>query len=296
MPRLPTFLIIGTGRAGTTSLWHYLRQHPDVFMSDPKEPHFFALEGETRWRGPGADWLRANSVTTFDAYVRLFEAAGNSAAVGEASTLYLSNADCPARIHARLPGAKLIAMLRNPVDVTYAQYLGARRDGWEAASFEDAILDEPRRTRDGWVWALLRERAFYHRHLTRYLAYFPHTQVRTYLFDDFIAEPMSVVRDVFDFIGVDSSFVPDTSAVLGGTGVPDNLLLRFLWRWVGPVRHVVRPYLPQRLRDAAFTRVHRNLVKPSMRPETRSALLEGFRPDILALQDLLGRDLSHWLA
>jgi hypothetical protein len=111
---LPNFLIVGAGRSGTTSLYEYLRQHPQVFMSRVKEPNYFAFEGEIP-HGPGAAWLRATSVRTREAYEALFAEAGSARAIGEASARYLRSEGAPERIHALLPDARLVGILRNPV-------------------------------------------------------------------------------------------------------------------------------------------------------------------------------------
>src|SRR5437867_4308222 len=122
-PRLPTFLVIGAARSGTTALYLYLRQHPNVFMSRDKETNFFAFEGEALdFRGPGAEFVN-NSVVTLNAYLRLFADAPENAAIGEASPLYLYSLHAAERIHARLPDVRLIAILRNPIEQAYSHYL-----------------------------------------------------------------------------------------------------------------------------------------------------------------------------
>src|SRR4029079_10146943 len=96
---LPNFLVIGAAKSGTTSLYHYLRQHPQIFMSRIKEPRFFALEEDPLdWRGPGDERSRGESITTLDAYLDLFEAVDGELAVGEASVLYLDHPKAPDRI------------------------------------------------------------------------------------------------------------------------------------------------------------------------------------------------------
>src|SRR5215218_4707583 len=121
---MPNFLIIGAGKSGTTSLYHYLGQHPEVFMSPMKEPKFFCFEGERpNFRGPGDDEeINRKCVTTIDAYRALFDGVACEKAVGEASSMYLYYPKAPERIDHHVAGVRLIAVLRNPVDRAYSSY------------------------------------------------------------------------------------------------------------------------------------------------------------------------------
>lgn len=149
---LPTFLVIGAAKAGTTSLYHYLGQHPQVFMSPVKEPGFFALEGHPLdFRGPGDEWLRQATTTTLEAYQKLFEGVRDEPAVGEASVLYLHHHAAPEAIARYVPDVKLVAVLRDPVERAYSAFLYQTRNGREPlADFEEALRAEPRRIADGW--------------------------------------------------------------------------------------------------------------------------------------------------
>src|SRR3981081_2706317 len=119
LSKLPNFLIIGTGKCGTTSLYAYLRQHPQVFMSTPKEPTFFGYEGQTlAFSGPGDQnrAFHAPYITDFAAYTALFDRVGSENAIGEASVHYLYLPGAPKSIKHHIPDAKLLAVLRNPAD------------------------------------------------------------------------------------------------------------------------------------------------------------------------------------
>ena len=104
-PRWPNLFVVGAPRAGTTSLYHYLRQHPEIYMSPLKEPHFFSHSN------PQSDTV----VKHQDAYLRLFDAARGEKLRGEASPAYLADPDAPARIKDASPEAKIVAVLREPV-------------------------------------------------------------------------------------------------------------------------------------------------------------------------------------
>ena len=126
MTTLPNFLVIGAGKSGTTSLAAYLDAHPDVFMAHQKEVRFF-----DRYWHEGVDW-----------YAAKFAAAAGKAAVGEASPSYLQSAEAPARTAQTIPGAKLIALLRNPVDRAYSAWTNLHEQGRDPRSFADAVRDE----------------------------------------------------------------------------------------------------------------------------------------------------------
>jgi hypothetical protein len=151
---MPNFLVIGAGRSGSTSLYHYLAQHPQIFMSPVKEPKFFALEGHALdFRGPGDERIRVDTTTTLTAYRSLFDGVRGELAVGEASTLYLSHEAAADAIARHVPEMKLIAILRDPAERAHSAFQHLTRDGYEPlANFEDALCDEPRRMAEGWYY------------------------------------------------------------------------------------------------------------------------------------------------
>ena len=115
---MPNFLIIGSQKAGTTALYHYLKQHPQIFLSKIKEPCFFAFEGEELdLRSPtGAPvYMNRTAVTTVESYRRLFDTVTDEKAVGEASPIYIICPKAAKRIYHYIPHVRLIAVLRNPV-------------------------------------------------------------------------------------------------------------------------------------------------------------------------------------
>jgi hypothetical protein len=147
---LPNFLVIGAGRSGTTSLHHYLGQHPDIFVPAVKEPNFFAFMGEDIVVVDHYDhWIRQNSITDLAAYKALFDRATAEHAIGEVSPQYLFNRRAPERIKALIPQARLIVILRNPADRAYADYIARFGNGWKTRTdFRSAISEEERRTRE----------------------------------------------------------------------------------------------------------------------------------------------------
>src|SRR3954454_23553703 len=203
----PTFLILGAAKAGTTALYHYLKQHPEVCMSEIKETNFFALMGRPLdFRGPGdQEHINRFSVTTWGAYHSRFPDLTDAKAVGEASPLYLYSPEAPGRIARWLPRAKLVVILRDPVDRAYSAFLHLVRDGREAVrDFGEALRREKSRVADHWehIWHY-RAMGLYHEQLKRYADRFDRAQMRIYLHEDLEADPRGVLQDLFRFLGVD---------------------------------------------------------------------------------------------
>jgi Sulfotransferase family len=297
---LPNFLIIGAAKAGTTSLYHYLGQHPQIFLSQVKEPRFFALEGHPLdFPGPGDERFRKGATTTrLEDYRKLFAQVSDERAVGEASVLYQYDAAAPEAIERYVPDAKLIAVLRNPVERAYSAFLVKLRTGYEPLSeFDEALNAEPERIADGWSYTWhYREQGFYHRNLTRYFERFDSDQIRVYLYEDLERDPHRMLTDIFRFLGVDAGFRPNLSIRHNRSGVPRSARLHRLLTRSHPVKEAAKSVIPEEWGHRVISRLSRgNLRRPPLRPEIRARLIEGYYEDIRRLEGLIGRDLSHWL-
>ncbi len=288
---LPNFLIIGAPKAATTSLYHYLEQHPQVYMSAVKEPHFFSY-GETELKGRLVRMPR-RMVLTASGYEKLFERAHSDFAIGEASTSYLESKRAAERIAERLPDVRLIAVLRQPADRAYSQYLMNRQRLFEPAPTFEAALDNELDAiaRNSHPYINYRDTGCYHRHLSYYCTLFPRRQLLALLHEDLGERPVDTMRAVFNFLGIDDGFVPDTSMRHNISGVPRNRAVTALLK----VTYPVLGYLERSLPPPLISRIGKTLLKtPSMNPDTRARLTADFREDIVKLQDLIDRDLSRW--
>jgi hypothetical protein len=261
----PNFFIVGAPRAGTTSLYSYLKQVPGICMSSVKEPHYFA--SSTR------------NISESE-YLGFFGACGNAIAIGEASVGYLHRDYVPSRIHEKVPGARIIISLRDPVERTYSQYFEqVRRYGWDI-TFSEMIK------RSDHV-----ERSFYADPVQRYLDVFGLEQVKIIIFEEFVKNPREAVRELMAFLGVNGDpstldLTPlntYTSPRMASTAkLLDNNRLRRLWRRIAPARlrnKLSRKYLYQ------------TATKPPMEEENRRYLEEIFRPDVDRLERILGKEL-----
>lgn len=209
---LPSFLIIGTARGGTTSLFQYLTLHPQVAAPLKKEIAFFCThyhKGINRYKlhFPMHNQLTGNGLRKI---------------TGEASPYYLSHPHAPARIKETLPNVLLIVLLRNPVDRAYSSYQNIRKLGLETLSFEEALLSEKERLFGEKEKMLLDpkyyskrhqhysyvDRGIYHEELTRWLRHFPREQFLFLSSEDFYKNPANVYRQVTDFLRIEP-FLPE---------------------------------------------------------------------------------------
>lgn len=305
---MPNFLIIGATKSGTTSIYEYLSQHPDIYMSPKKEPHFFAFRsGESVEAGGPGDSLTVQQmfVTDEQAYKALFQGASSERARGEASAMYIYYPLAAQQIKASIPEVKLIAIFRNPIERAYSSYLHLIREGREThAEFADALRAEANRIEAGWLplWHY-KTMGYYHEQLKRYYDLFDPEQIKVYLYEDLQTDPVAMMKDIFQHIGVDESFTPDMSIKHNISGVPKNPWLHQLHHFLKkphPTKAKLKPLLPDILRRTlkmhliAYLESH-NLQKPPIVPEVRQHLIKAYRRDILRLQNLIERDLSHWL-
>ena len=272
---LPNFLILGAAKAGTTSLYHYMNEHPDAFMSPIKETNYFC------WQEMPARKVRVRSA---EEYERLFDGATTQHAVGEASPDYLNSALAVDRIASMLPGVKLIASLRNPADRAYSHYLDRVRGLLERDSVEKAMQPGTRYFDHG----------LYHSLLLPYMERFPANQIKVVLFDDLSATPLPVVQDLYAFLGIDASFQPALTRH-NISKLPRSPVASAL---AGRAAKVIHNLLPPSMRyTGLFTRAQRilNTDPPPLPPDLRRRMLDQYRDDITRTGTLIGRDLSHWL-
>ena len=211
---LPEVIVLGAQKAGTTSLFGYLEQHPDLYPSVKKEVHYFdgGLSRSKQNYARGPRWYRAH----FPLALQL----GARQKAFEASPLYLFNPLVPARIHAQIPDARLIAVLRNPTDRAISHYFHAHGRGQDPLPIDEAMRAEEERMADvlrrqdylseTFMRQSYKARGRYHEQLARYLALFPREQLLVLNSDDLLREPAPTMRGVFAFAGVDPDVpVPD---------------------------------------------------------------------------------------
>lgn len=291
-PPLPNFLLIGAMKAGTTSLFEYLGQHPQVCCARLKEPHYLAAGDGIR--GPSSVSY-AKITPTVAEYRALFSHWRGQPAVGEASTSSLDSPLAPGRAAQLLPGARLLVILRQPADRAFSHFHHNHRLGREShLDFRRALREAPLRppTNPHSVYGYL-ARGRYLADLRRWLDHFPREHLAVLFNDDLDRDPVGTVRAACRHLGVDDSFTPDTSLRYNTSGVARNRAIDFAFHHARDLRRFLERRLPPRL-VCLFAKKLRN--PPKFDPVLRAEMTAGYRDEILALGDFLGRDLQPWLA
>jgi hypothetical protein len=298
---MPNFLIIGATKSGTTTLYQWLTQHPDIYMSKLKEPHFFAYENhQFDFRGPRDQEIAGRIfVNNLVSYQDLFRGVSNEKAVGEASAMYISSTAASENIKTYIPEVKLIAVLRHPAERAYSSFLHLRRDGREPCkNFSEALLLEEERIRDNWMplWHYKRL-GFYYEQLKHYFGSFSQDQLKVYLYEDIKNFPEKTLKEILGFLDVNPNFIPDISLKYNVSGMPKSKLLHSFLKYPHPIKRILKPFVPDGLRREVIARTQNaNLIPPpKLSPALRKDLTNLYRDDIVKLQGLISRDLTPWL-
>ncbi len=265
----PNFFLVGAAKSGTTSLYHALRRHDEVYLPDVKEPHVYAYLADPSIGAhlyPGADAARQR-------YAELYAGVDGQVAVGDASTTNLVVPGAAAAIAADVPSARIVAVLRHPVDRAFSHHSHfVAAGGDDIADFARAVREEEPRRMAGFPFTYqYLGWSRYSAQLRPFLDLFGRDRVLVHLYDDLCAEPDAVVRRTCRFLGVADD-----------EGLPPI-------RWYNRVEDMSpgRRGTRRLLRRPAPTR-------PSLDPQVRAELTAAFREEILTLEELLGRDLSAW--
>lgn len=296
---LPNFLVVGAGRSGTTSLHDYLRQHPQVYLPAVKAPSYFYCHRPAACERAAANPIaREYFVCETAAYEALFDDVRDETAVGEVSPAYLASMWAIEQIAERLPRARIVMILRNPVERFHARYVARVRDGLERAPSINALIEQElqqQRDHEDAVGTYL-DAGFCSHFVAAYLARFSSEQVHIGFFDDLQADAAQFMRQLYEFLQVDPEFSPDLTRRLNASGgYIRNPVLRRVWAGTAGTRAALRPFLPRVLRDRAFRWITGDLVAQRLNAAARQDLLRIYAAEIDDLQALTGRDLSHWL-
>ena len=296
----PNLLIAGAPKCGTTALYTYLSEHPDIFMSPRKEPQYFGADFDKR---PLNAYQHIGSEA---AYLALFAGARQQTYIGEASTSYFYSTSAAHEIHMFNPQAKIIIMLRHPVEMMYSLYYQQLELGIEDLStFEAALEAEPNRrqgqqlTRRTYIpeSVCYRHIGHYAAHVQRYVEVFGWEQLKVILFDDFKADVRAVYEDVVDFLGLESDHRQDFPIVNINSQPRSTRLRNLLGSPPDMILQAGRLALP--IARPVYRWLKKMNTQPSQRarlnPETALQLSNDLADDVRQLGNLLDRDLSHWL-
>ena len=277
-------------KAATTSLYTYLKQHPDVFMTTIKEPKFFNnlhVTSDKKMEGK-----RFNKITSFKQYYSLFKNVENENAIGEASPSYIFDDKCAELINKNLPKTKIIAILRQPVARAYSNFLHAKRSGNEKIDdFEIAFKETERKH-------FYKQKGYYTKQMERYYNLFPKENIKVLLFEDLIKEPIKTTQEIFTFLNVDNTFIPNTNKKANVSAAPKGLFGIFIMklRFFNLIPNIeFSNYLPRFIIQFIFNSAYKK-ASP-LDPKLKKRLTHTFyKEDILKLEKLIKRDLQYWLS
>ncbi|HHG74660.1 MAG TPA: sulfotransferase [Persephonella sp.] len=315
---LPDFLIVGAMKSGTTSLYNWLKTHPQIYLPDEtKEPRFFVCVSHPHYykHWPYKYELRCN----IEDYSKLFLRAKREQKIGEASVAYLHSFDIAIEnikkfYRNRSEELKVIIILRNPIDRLISHYTAALAAG-EKQSLKEAFEIEKELLKDtsmfrGNIEKLIRNNkkmtsedfffwtSKYYVQVKAYINEFP--RIKVYLYEDLTERPLLLLKDIFKFLDIDDRFIPPNLGVpYNPSGIPKSPLHKLVYRLLisyNPLKPLAKKLLSEEVSYKIAHKLRKNFyIKPEIPPSMRKKLLDIFREDILKLQDLIGRDLSHWL-
>lgn len=286
---LPNFFIVGAAKAGTTSLYQYLSAHRDVFMCEPKEPNYFAHEDIDTQNL----YYNAYAARTLQEYKSLFVKATTHKAVGEASVSYLYYPGVPLRIQHTIPDARIIIMLRNPIERGYSHYLMDQRLGFVDLDYWDIVHKTSKNPRLHLYYQQYVQLGLYHNQVARYLSTFGRNQVRIYLQDDLKINKQAVLNDLFTFLQLSPGGYVHHDEIHNKYMNPRNSLIARAYASQG-IRKTLSRLLPERIKQNLLQKAFDFGGKPKLSIELRDFLQDIYREDIIKLEELISKDLSQW--
>lgn len=291
----PNFFIVGAAKSGTTSLWMYLKQHPDIFMPPTmatKEPSYFC---------------KLYGFRDYDRYLNLFKKAQGISAIGEASTPYLSSPESASWIKTEYPFSKIIIILRNPVKRAYSLYNWMISEGYEwVFPFEKALEIEESRLKDKrfeynnpqyFYNYLYFYSGLYSEQIKRYLDVFPKEQIRIYLLEDLKQDPIGLTKEIYKFLKVDPSFTPDDISIFNSGKTPRSVPLQFFAKQKLPkYLNRIRFPKPKKIQNLILKAncLGNNNKARQLKAETKVHLQTCYKEDIDRTANLINRDLEEW--
>jgi hypothetical protein len=302
--RPPDFFLIGAPKAGTSALHAALVQHPELFLSRVKEPKYYMCGDSPppSYKGPGDAHSKQEWVWQRERYLALFDEAPDSMLCGEATPFYLYNRDARRRLAVDNPDAKLIAVLRDPVDRAYSNWMHLWMDGLEpCGDLVEAVRREQQRIDAGWApfWHY-RNLGMYGRQVADLLDHFPREQVLLLRYAELVADPHGTLATVTSFLGVGTAEAPEVPRDNARVFVPQGPRTRALSSVIRTGARVGQFFPPQVWRRASrplVGQLHRGGApdRPKLTPEQRNELLKPHREDIALLERVTGLSYQDWL-
>ncbi len=284
METWPNFFIVGAPKSATTSLYFYLKDIHQIYMSEVKEPNYFS-------NATVPDNHTIKPIRNKKKYLDLFKNANNNKILGEASTQYLADPEAPKLIHEVAPDAKILISIRDPVERIFSGYLMGRRLGTAKLSFWEELQKEISGKADPAKTRLRSNVGFYSGHIKRYLDIFGTKQVKIIIFEEFTKDPKRYVEEVLNFLGINHTFSNFINEKRNPFAVSR-----------GPIsRNIRRSKIIHKVGERIFTASTRKYVrenilekkqpKPKMEQSDKDFLINFYKEDVKKLEDLLGKKM-----
>ena len=284
------FFIVGAPKAGTTSLYHYLNEHPQVEMSLQKEPDYFS---DKAIQSQGL-YYNKNRIDTEEKYNGLFNTQKKDVIFGEGSVSYLFYPTVAQDIKAYNPNAKIIIMLRNPINRAFSHYLMDYRLGLVSDSFKDIINKKSKHKNAHLFYQQYIKVGEYTTQLKRHFDIFDKQNILLIDYEDFKSDVASTVDAVYSFLNVSTEFSADVNKKHNTFTMPKNKLIRFVYSFA-VIRNILSFIFPKNIVKAVRFMLFKKDKKPKLLEETRNQLKHYFSNDVRILGDFIGKDYSKWI-
>lgn len=310
--KLPNFFIVGSAKSGTTSIYNYLKQHPDIFMSPIKETHHFSTDiDSSKFRPDYAanlninidSWLDGDQkkeifhafVKDWDKYLKLFKNSENQKAIGEVTNSYLYSKEAAKNIQSKFPEGKIIMILRNPVERAFSHFLMDLKSGLETGSFLEAFKKDMAKSNKGWgISNVYYEIGMYYEQVKRYLTVFPQEQIKIILYDDYRNDAKKTLKEICNFLNIDSNFEFEFSKEHNKAMIPKSGAVALMMRQKG-LKAFAKKIFPKSWKNIFSKIFFTNKNLPKLSVDDRKYLIELYKEDIQKLAQLINRDLTSWV-
>lgn len=281
MDKWPNFFIAGTPRAGTTSLYEYLKDIDGIYMSPIKEPNYFSVNISDKI-------LLQKPFRKKNEYLKLFRNVKDEIAIGEGSHSYLWDPQSAKLIHQAIPDAKIILILRDPVERAFSHYLFTVGVGQENGTFSDAIK-KALKAKPDFSGAII-EAGLYGKQIDRYLKYFEKEKIKIVISEEFIKNTESIMKEILEFLDVGVVKTCSFKKIHHEYSVIDNKFIALLIR-NRMVRHAAKNFLPRQGGRKLKEFFDKKGIKPELNENDKQFLQEYYHNDVLHLEKILNRKL-----
>jgi hypothetical protein len=278
----PNFFIVGAPRAGTTSLYEYLKNIPQIYLSKIKEPHYFS-------KNINPNLLLSTPIRDKISYLKLFKNAKNATAIGDASPSYLWDPDAAKLIYEQCPSAKIIIILRNPIARSFSHYLMLVGHGKEKLSFREAINKAKKIESQDYSGRIL-QAGLYYEQVKRYRDIFGNKQVKILVFENFFNSSDSL-NEIINFLGIKTSDIKNPGTVYNEFTIPRGKISKILLG-SNKIRKIGKKMIPASFGQSIVLEfLGKKSAKPEIKENDKKLLEEFYRSDVLKLEELLGQKM-----